>query len=348
MTANSVAMGLALVRKNVASLAAELKADPAPTLVAVSKLMPVETLMLAYNENQRHFGENYVQEICEKAPQMPEDIRWHFIGGLQSNKAKMLVNSVKGLYMVESVDSPKLATTLDKACEAAKRDVLRVLVQVNTSKEESKGGCEDHEALAVAKHIVDTCKNLRFSGLMTIGKLGDPNPEPYFKKLAECRADVAKKLGVEEKSLLLSMGMSGDYELAIRMGSNNVRVGSTIFGERPQKQPTNTDTATTEQPSATTAPPAAAPAPPSSAAAPAAVKSTEPINQAVVGAKMGSCPFSGSAAEPGSKCPFAMSGTMSDDSIFGIKLPAPAWLCGLAALSAVGAVFVLRLRARAA
>lgn len=116
MTANSVAMGLALVRKNVASLAAELKADPAPTLVAVSKLMPVETLMLAYNENQRHFGENYVQEICEKAPQMPEDIRWHFIGGLQSNKAKMLVNSVKGLYMVESVDSPKLATTLDKAC----------------------------------------------------------------------------------------------------------------------------------------------------------------------------------------------------------------------------------------
>ena len=133
MTANSVAMGLALVRKNVASLAAELKADPAPTLVAVSKLMPVETLMLAYNENQRHFGENYVQEICEKAPQMPEDIRWHFIGGLQSNKAKMLVNSVKGLYMVESVDSQKLATTLDKACEAAKRDVLRVLVQVNTS-----------------------------------------------------------------------------------------------------------------------------------------------------------------------------------------------------------------------
>jgi pyridoxal phosphate enzyme (YggS family) len=152
----------------------------------------------------------------------------------------MLVNSVKGLYMVESVDSQKLATTLDKACEAAKRDVLRVLVQVNTSKEESKGGCEDHEALAVAKHIVDTCKNLRFSGLMTIGKLGDPNPEPYFKKLAECRADVAKKLGVEEKSLLLSMGMSGDYELAIRIGSNNMRVGSTIFGElsvvaRPQK-----------------------------------------------------------------------------------------------------------------
>ena len=176
MTANSVAMGLALVRKNVASLAAELKADPAPTLVAVSKLMPVETLMLAYNENQRHFGENYVQEICEKAPQMPEDIRWHFIGGLQSNKAKMLVNSVKGLYMVESVDSQKLATTLDKACEAAKRDVLRVLVQVNTSKEESKGGCEDHEALAVAKHIVDTCKNLKFSGLMMIGKLGDPIP----------------------------------------------------------------------------------------------------------------------------------------------------------------------------
>jgi PLP dependent protein len=98
------------------------------------------------------------------------------------------------------------------------------LVQVNTSKEESKGGCEDHEALAIAKHIVDTCKNLKFSGLC----------------LAECRADVAKKLVVEEKSLRISMCMSGDYELAIRIGSNNMRVGSTIFGElsvvaRPQK-----------------------------------------------------------------------------------------------------------------
>ena len=109
-----------------------------PTLVAVSKLMPVETLMLAYNENQRHFGENYVQEICEKAPTMPDDIKWHFIGSLQSNKAKMLVNNVKGLYMVESVDSQKLATQLDKACEAAKRDALQVLVQVNTSQEEVK------------------------------------------------------------------------------------------------------------------------------------------------------------------------------------------------------------------
>ena len=169
-------------------------ADPVPTLVAVSKLMPVETLMLAYNESQRHFGENYVQEICDKAPQMPEDIKWHFIGTLQSNKAKLLVNSVKGLYMVESVDSEKLATQLDKACAAAKRDVLQVLVQVNTSAEESKGGCEDHEAAAVAQHIRDKCKNLKFSGLMTIGKLGDPNPEPYFTKLAKCRTDVAKKL----------------------------------------------------------------------------------------------------------------------------------------------------------
>ena len=130
-----------------------------PTLVAVSKLMPVETLMLAYNENQRHFGENYVQEICEKAPTMPDDIKWHFIGSLQSNKAKMLVNNVKGLYMVESVDSQKLATQLDKACEAAKRDALQVLVQVNTSQEESKGGCEDHQAADVARHILEKCKN---------------------------------------------------------------------------------------------------------------------------------------------------------------------------------------------
>jgi len=95
------------------------------------------------------------------------------------------VSGVKGLYMVESVDSQKLATQLDKACEAAKRDVLQVMVQVNTSLEESKGGCEDTEAASVAKHIVDKCKNLKFTGLMTIGKLGDPNPEPYFAKLSQ-------------------------------------------------------------------------------------------------------------------------------------------------------------------
>jgi pyridoxal phosphate enzyme (YggS family) len=151
-----------------------------PTLVAVSKLMPVETLMLAYNENQRHFGENYVQEICEKAPTMPDDIKWHFIGSLQSNKAKMLVNNVKGLYMVESVDSQKLATQLDKACEAAKRDALQVLVQVNTSQEESKGGCEDHQVADVARHILEKCKNLKFLGLMTIG---NPPSRPIARLL---------------------------------------------------------------------------------------------------------------------------------------------------------------------
>ncbi|KAJ1475912.1 hypothetical protein T484DRAFT_3137539 [Baffinella frigidus] len=246
----SVAKNLATVRAHVAQIAKECGADP--RLVAVSKIMPAATVMQAYDVGQRHFGENYVQEICEKAPQMPEDIKWHFIGHLQSNKAKMLVKSVPGLFMVESVDSKKCASSLDKACEAAGRGPLQVMVQVNTSEEGSKSGCEPDEATEIARHVL-ACTRLEFKGLMTIGKLGDPNPEPYFKLLHSVRGKVAAELGVDEASLELSMGMSGDYPLAIQMGSTNVRVGSTIFGARPPKEPATPDT-----------PPTAA-APPSSA-----------------------------------------------------------------------------------
>ena len=166
--------------------------------------------------------------------QLPQDIKWHFIGHLQSNKAKILLKGVPNLYMVEGVDSSKSATALDKAC-AGRTELLRVMVQVNTSNEDSKSGCDETEYLEVVEHILKSCKKLLFSGLMTIGKLGDPNPEPYFLKLAKCRTEVAKRFSLKEQDILLSMGMSGDFELAIRMGSNNVRVGSTIFGSRPPK-----------------------------------------------------------------------------------------------------------------
>lgn len=110
-----------------------------PRLVAVSKTKPVSLLMEAYNAGQRHFGENYVQEVLEKAPQMPRDVHWHFIGHLQSNKAKALVQSIPNLYSVETVDSQKIANHLNRACEGAERDeLLKVMVQVNTSGEESK------------------------------------------------------------------------------------------------------------------------------------------------------------------------------------------------------------------
>ena len=183
--------------------------------MAVSKTKPVEALREAYDAGQRDFGENYVQarsgaaertqpailthafalqELLEKAPQMPRDVRWRFIGHLQSNKAKALCAAVPGLVAVETVDSAKLATLLDAAwapqaaAQAARR--LDVYVQVNTSGEETKYGVEPGDATALARHVAQTCPNLRFSGLMTIGQPDYTSRPENFTALLKCREEV--------------------------------------------------------------------------------------------------------------------------------------------------------------
>ncbi|KAI1314656.1 hypothetical protein EDD11_001909 [Mortierella claussenii] len=194
-------------------------------LVAVSKLKPASDILAAYEKTgHRHFGENY----------LPRDIRWHFIGSLQSNKCKV-VAGIPNLYVVETVDSVKKASTLDKACATASRpERLRIFLQVNTSGEGSKSGMLPSEALDVAKHVVSTCSHLKLAGLMTIGS---PNPDlengenPDFKLLNECKHTIEDSLNITD--LELSMGMSDDFERALIQGSTNVRVGSTIFGTRP-------------------------------------------------------------------------------------------------------------------
>ncbi|KAI9493413.1 hypothetical protein BDB00DRAFT_872305 [Zychaea mexicana] len=206
-------------------------------LVAVSKYKPAQDLLYAYEAGQRHFGENYVQELVDKSAQLPKDIQWHFIGHLQSNKAKTVV-SIPNLYVVETVDNIKKANTLNKACDGLRPDPLRVYVQVNTSNEEAKSGVAPADCVKVCQHIIDSCPRLELSGLMTIGMFGrDPSEEnPDFKCLAECKNQVEQAL--PGKTLELSMGMSEDYVQAMRAGSTNVRVGRTIFGERerPQKK----------------------------------------------------------------------------------------------------------------
>lgn len=200
-------------------------------LVAVSKTKPIPLIMSAYNAGHRHFGENYVQELKQKATEMPDDIKWHFIGALQSKKAKMLA-SIPNLYIVESVDKEKTAVALDKAVASAGIvSQLKVLVQVNTSGEDSKSGCEVGESADLVK-IIQTCKYLQFSGLMTIGAPDDSEEPAAFRILREERDRVADVIGVKSQSLILSMGMSDDFETAIEMGSDSVRVGSTIFGAR--------------------------------------------------------------------------------------------------------------------
>mmetsp|Transcript_11253 Transcript_11253/g.15836 ORF Transcript_11253/g.15836 Transcript_11253/m.15836 type:complete len:666 (-) Transcript_11253:484-2481(-) len=211
-------------------------------LVAVSKTKPIELLMQAYEAGQRVFGENYVQELCGKVPDMPEDITWHYIGPLQSNKANILVKTVYPRLVVETVASTKLANKLQNAVQLVVDETkddekstscpkLDIYVQVNTSGEESKSGVTPgEETIQLCQHIMEKCGNLNLKGLMTIGA---PNDTSCFDVLAKCRDDVTTALELSSSSLLeLSMGMSGDYPQAIQHGATSVRVGSTIFGAR--------------------------------------------------------------------------------------------------------------------
>ncbi|XP_015959063.1 uncharacterized protein LOC107482979 [Arachis duranensis] len=206
-------------------------------IVAVSKTKPVSVIREVYDSGHRCFGENYVQELVEKAPQLPEDIEWHFIGNLQSNKAKLLVNSVPNLEYVETVDDEKIANCLDNAVANLGRKPLKVFVQVNTSGETSKFGVDPAECVDLVKYVKDR-QCLEFCGLMTIGMPDYTSTPENFKTLWNCRSEVCKAIGIPEDQCELSMGMSADFEQAIEMGSTNVRIGSTIFGAReyPKKQ----------------------------------------------------------------------------------------------------------------
>ncbi|CAK1541207.1 unnamed protein product [Leptosia nina] len=215
-----------------------------PTMVAVSKIKPASLIIQAYEAGQRHFGENYVNELSEKAqdPQILEmckDIKWHFIGHLQTNKINKLLQS-PNLYMVETVDSAKLADNLNKQWEKFRQgDVkLKVMVQVNTSAEDAKNGIEPSEASTLVKHVLENCPNLDCKGLMTIGQYDydvSLGPNPDFLLLAKCRQEVCQNLNLDIDHVELSMGMSADFEHAIELGATTVRVGSTIFGARPIK-----------------------------------------------------------------------------------------------------------------
>uniref|UniRef100_A0A061R944 Pyridoxal phosphate homeostasis protein n=1 Tax=Tetraselmis sp. GSL018 TaxID=582737 RepID=A0A061R944_9CHLO len=231
-TESAVRKALYDVRTRIAKTVESHKIAREPRLVAISKTKPIEAIREAYEAGHRHFGENYVQEISEKAPELPDDICWHFVGHLQSNKIKLLLDSVPNLSMLETVDSVKLANKLNNAVDSLKRSPLPVMVQVNTSGEESKSGVSPDDAVELARHVHNGCQNLRLAGLMTIGMPDYTSRPENFQCLKECRKRICKELGLQEDELELSMGMSGDFENAIAMGSTNVRVGSTIFGAR--------------------------------------------------------------------------------------------------------------------
>jgi len=218
-----------------------VRAVSQPRLVAVSKTKPKEMLIQAYQAGQRDFGENYVAELVEKSQdqemlsECPE-IRWHFIGNCQTNKVKALL-SCPNLTVIETVTSSKLATKINNQLSSTERTV-GVFVQVNTSGEQNKNGLEPDSVLETVQHIRQKCPKLKFSGLMTIGNLGNSlsavkdGGNPDFQTLREVRRKVSQQLNVPESEIELSMGMSNDFEEAIKCGSTNVRVGSSIFGAR--------------------------------------------------------------------------------------------------------------------
>lgn len=213
-------------------------------LVAVSKLKPANDILALHQApaSHTHFGENYAQELSQKAELLPRTIDWHFIGGLQSGHCKNLAK-IPNLFCVSSVDSLKKAQLLNSS-RTANPDLpkLNIHVQVNTSGEEAKSGCAPGaDTVSLCREIAQNLPGLNLLGLMTIGAIARSrattveNENEDFEALREQRDLVAKELGLSPESLELSMGMSEDFEGAIAQGSSEVRVGSTIFGQRPAK-----------------------------------------------------------------------------------------------------------------
>eukprot|EP00995_Heteronema_vittatum_P002998 NODE_1444_length_968_cov_345.362350_g995_i0.p1 GENE.NODE_1444_length_968_cov_345.362350_g995_i0~~NODE_1444_length_968_cov_345.362350_g995_i0.p1 ORF type:complete len:251 (-),score=29.29 NODE_1444_length_968_cov_345.362350_g995_i0:122-874(-) len=229
-----VVKGLQETRQRISEVVLKEATRP-PRLVAVSKFKGADLVRAAYDAGQHVFGENYVQELLEKAAELQDakDLRWHFIGHLQSNKAKALVQGVTQLAVVETVDSAKLADKLEAAVAEMDRPPLGVFVQINTSGEPSKSGIEPGQEVELVRHILSSCPHLMFQGLMTIGMPDYTSRPENFVCLKECRTRLVEALGLQEEAVELSIGMSGDFEAAIAMGSTNVRVGSSIFGARP-------------------------------------------------------------------------------------------------------------------
>jgi len=216
-----VAENLARVQERIRAACSRAGRDPDTVqLVAVSKGQPIEAVLLAFAAGQTVFGENYAQELHEKADALPE-AEWHFIGALQTNKVKIVVGHSA---LVHTCDRASLANELSKRAEM-KNIVQRVLLEVNVGREPQKGGALP-EQVGALHAAVREMERLRCDGLMCIPP-PEQDPRPHFRALREMR----DRLGLRE----LSMGMTADFEAAIEEGATIVRIGTAIFGERPRR-----------------------------------------------------------------------------------------------------------------
>lgn len=225
-----LAENLQQVNANIEKACAAVGRAPSEiTLVAVSKTKPVSMLQEAYDAGARVFGENKVQEIMDKYDQLPSDIQWHMIGHLQRNKVKYIIDKVA---MIHSVDSLRLAQTIEQ--EAAKKDlVMPILLEVNVAEEDTKFGLKVEEVLPLLEQI-SSFSHIQVKGLMTIAPFVE-NPEEnreVFRTLKKLSVDISAKNINNVTMSVLSMGMTGDYQVAVQEGATMVRVGTGIFGER--------------------------------------------------------------------------------------------------------------------
>lgn len=197
------------------------------TLVAVSKTKPVEDLQVAYDAGQRDFGENKIQEMCDKQLVLPKDIQWHMIGNVQRNKVKYMAEFV---YLIHGVDSLRLLKEIDK--QAARFDrVINCLLQMDIAQEETKTGLDAEELTSILSDEVLQLPNVKVIGLMGMATFTDDQQQirKEFSTLKNTFDDLKKQ---HTDLTVLSMGMSGDYPIAIEEGSTMIRVGSAIFGGR--------------------------------------------------------------------------------------------------------------------
>lgn len=230
----SIAGNINDVKSNIARAAADYPEFSAPEvqLIAVTKTLGIEPIREAYDCGQRDFGENRVQEILEKYPEFPKDVRWHLIGHLQTNKVKYIVDKV---HMIHSLDSLKLAEEIEKRAAAIDR-VIPCLVQVNIADEDTKFGLQKDDTIDFVKEMV-RFPHIAVEGLMTIGPhvTDQEQIRTVFQQLRELKEEIATLALPTVKMRELSMGMSSDYPVAVREGATMVRVGTTIFGTRAKK-----------------------------------------------------------------------------------------------------------------
>ncbi|MDE7325340.1 MAG: YggS family pyridoxal phosphate-dependent enzyme [Lachnospiraceae bacterium] len=218
------------VRERIAGAAGRAGRDASEiTLVAVSKTKPVSVIEAAYRAGERVFGENRVQELSEKFPVLPNDIAWHMIGHLQTNKVKHVLGKA---VLIHSLDNIRLAQTIQE--EAQKRDLLcQVLLEVNVAGEDSKFGLPPQGVEEFVRQIAKFDR-IRVKGLMTVAPFTEKPEEnrKYFRQMKRLAVDISGK-NIDNVSMeVLSMGMTGDFEVAVEEGATMVRVGTGIFGER--------------------------------------------------------------------------------------------------------------------